>query len=564
MMPIKRIETSSSPHARRRLLLALLLLPAVGCSLPITSLKPRLPWTSRQVDAVDESTEFEGRVATTAESTFQTAAFRTQTVADSAQLVAAVEGLIDSAGQHAQYSDVPADTDPQLPAPLDRGTMPADPIVRAAPSPQVIDLASALGMAGGNAWTIQLARQRTVEAHAELKQARALWLPSLQFGVGWNKHDGRIQATEGQVIEASRGSLFVGGGATLGNSPIAGGSSGPLRLAADLALADAYFAPKIASRQLSARNAGVSVAKNRALLDAGVAYVDLLEAVGRVADAEVAIAAAGELLQLTQTFAEAGAGAQADVDRAATEQARLGQLLHDANRIYRTRSANLARRLRLDPRFVLQPADQVIVPIELSSDATDLESQIATALAQRPEISEISQEISGLCLAVKKAEVEPWIPSVAVATSAGNFGGGTGSSLDNQAGRSDVDLQALWEIENLGFGVAAKRSRAGSRLAQRRTELAELRDQITAEVVQAYEDVVNYRAQIESANQALDLAGSSYERNLQRVRADEGLPIELLQAINAQASTLRDRTAAVANYDRAQLRLLYASGQLRH
>ena len=129
--------------------------------------------------------------------------------------------------------------------------------------PQVIDLSSSLGMAGGNAWTIQIARQRTVEAHADLKTAQALWLPSLQLGIGWNNHGGRIQATDGQVIEAARSSLFVGGGATLGSAPVAGGSGGPLRLSADLAIADAYFGQKIASRTIAARRHGVSVAQNQ-------------------------------------------------------------------------------------------------------------------------------------------------------------------------------------------------------------------------------------------------------------------------------------------------------------
>ena len=168
---------------------------------------------------------------------------------------------------------------------------------------QGIDLASALGMAGGNAWAIQLARQKTVEAHANLQQAEALWLPTLQFGVGWNNHSGRIQATDGNVIEASRGSLFVGGGATLGTAPVAGGSGGPLRLFADLALVDAYFNPKIATRQWSASRAGVSVAKNDALLNAGLAYVDLLQAAGQIADTEAAMAAVQQLLNLTETFA---------------------------------------------------------------------------------------------------------------------------------------------------------------------------------------------------------------------------------------------------------------------
>jgi outer membrane protein TolC len=428
---------------------------------------------------------------------------------------------------------------------------------------QTIDLASALGMAGANAWTIQLARQRTVEAHADLSAAKAMWLPSLQFGVGWNKHDGRLQETVGNVLETSRGSLFVGGGATLG-SPLAGGSNGPLRLFADLALADAFFGPKIASRQLYARRAGISVARNKALRDAGLAYADLLESTGQVADAQAAIDAAEQLLNLTRTFAEAGAGAQADVDRAATAHASLIQQLKDAERLMRSRSANLARRLRLDPRFALHPADAFVMPIDLAPEVSDVDSLIAMARAGRPEVSELSQEIAGLCEAVRKAKVEPWIPYVGVTTSAGNFGGGTGSNIDNDGGRSDVDLQAIWEIENLGYGVAAKRSRAGSQLSQRRTQLADLRDQIAADVVQAYEDVANYRSQIDLTSEVLALAESSFQRNLDRIRADEGLPIELQQAIMAKANGLRARTAAVANYNRAQLRLMYATGQLRH
>ncbi len=427
---------------------------------------------------------------------------------------------------------------------------------------QRIDLASALGMAGGNAWTIQLARQKTVEAHANLQQAEALWLPTLQFGVAWNNHSGRIQATDGNVIEASRDSLFVGGGATLGTAPVAGGSGGPLRLIADLALVDAYFDPKIATRQWSASRAGVSVAKNDALLDAGLAYVDLVQAAGQIADTEAAIAAVQQLLNLTETFAAAGAGAQADVDRAATAKARMEQKLHNAQRLFRTRSAALARRLRLDPRFELHPADQVVLPLELLADSSDQEVLIQTAFSQRPEVSELGYEIAGLCLEVKKQQVAPWIPLVAVTSSGGSFGGGNGSEINNQAGRADVDVQALWQIDSLGMGVVAKRKRASSRLSQSRTELADLRDEITAEVISQQENVLNYRMQIDSADESLAMAESSYDRNLLRVRADEGLPIELLQAIQARASCLEDRTTAVAGYNRSQLHLLYATGQI--
>ncbi|MCH2401109.1 MAG: hypothetical protein MK364_18480, partial [Pirellulales bacterium] len=86
-------------------------------------------------------------------------------------------------------------------------------------SEQVIDLASALAMGGANHLQIALARERVVQAHSDLITAQALRLPSLQFGVGWNKHDGRLQETQGNVLEVSRNSLFVGGGLGLGNAP---------------------------------------------------------------------------------------------------------------------------------------------------------------------------------------------------------------------------------------------------------------------------------------------------------------------------------------------------------
>ncbi len=427
---------------------------------------------------------------------------------------------------------------------------------------QPIDLGAALGMAGGNAWTIQLARQKTVEAHSEVDRAEAIWLPNLQVGVGWNQHEGRIQATDGSVIEASRSSVFLGGGATLG-SPVAGGSGGPLRLSADLAIAEAYFAPKIARRNHHAARFGISVAKNNALLQAGTAYMNLLESAAQVADAQAAIAASDELVQLTRTFEQAGAGAQADVDRAATDRGRLQQRLQDATRTYRVRSAALARRLRLDPTQLLQPADAYLVPVNLTDQGQDSVSLVETALRERPEVCEQTQLISALCIESRKEAVAPWIPSVTMATSAGAFSGGTGSTYSGNGGRGDLDIQALWELENLGLGVAAKRKNVASRLAQQRIILADIRDQVRLEVVQAYENVENYWHQIQSAESTLVLAETSYERNLLRVKNDEGLPIELLQAINARAEGLRARTTAVAAYNRSQVELLYALGRIR-
>ncbi|MEK6246739.1 MAG: hypothetical protein N2C12_01085, partial [Planctomycetales bacterium] len=113
----------------------------------------------------------------------------------------------------------------------------------------VIDVATALRLGGANALQVELARERTYEAQIAWKQARIMILPSLVGGIGWTRHDGRIQSTPGPVIDADRNSLFLGGGAGLKGMPLTGGAGGPARLVVNLSLADAHFEP-LAKRQL--------------------------------------------------------------------------------------------------------------------------------------------------------------------------------------------------------------------------------------------------------------------------------------------------------------------------
>ena len=74
---------------------------------------------------------------------------------------------------------------------------------------QPIDLATALQLAGGQSWTIQLAREQTRQAQARHAAAQAAWLPSLNLGIAWTKHDGQLQATDGTVSDISRNSCSL-------------------------------------------------------------------------------------------------------------------------------------------------------------------------------------------------------------------------------------------------------------------------------------------------------------------------------------------------------------------
>ncbi len=120
-----------------------------------------------------------------------------------------------------------------------------------------IDLASALKLAGARDLDIALAKERVCQAVAELDQARVLWLPSLYLGPNWIRHDGQVQTVQGQVINTSKSSLFLGGTAAAGSSvsgPVpAGGPAQVSGLTSILRFSDAIFEPLAARQVVGAR-----------------------------------------------------------------------------------------------------------------------------------------------------------------------------------------------------------------------------------------------------------------------------------------------------------------------
>ncbi len=423
-----------------------------------------------------------------------------------------------------------------------------------------IDLANALGLGGADSLQIRLARTQLFQAQARHFQAKTLWLPSLRMGVGYNKHDGQLQETEGNVLEVNRNSLFYGGGFGLGSVPIPGGAAGPPRLFVALSLADAWFKPLSACQEVAASGAGERVAQNDSLADIAIAYHGLVESHGRLANVQHALGLSERMVDQVSQFEQEGFSSKTEVSRARVDRSRWQRAVADARRQTIVRSAKLARMLRLPPQVQLVPAEEFVLPIEFVDPDMDIDFLISQGLAGRPEVAQYKALREAACFRVKEEEWRPWIPNVQVAASGGGFGGGPSTQFPGTASRSDVDILAVWELKNLGLGnVALQRIRRGE-LHQRLLELEEMRDRIAAEVVAAAADVTSYRQQMDLAREAIDAAGESYQLNEERIRASEGLPIELLQSISALTEAQNAYTEAVASYNRSQYRLMRAVG----
>jgi outer membrane protein TolC len=407
-----------------------------------------------------------------------------------------------------------------------------------------IDLPTALRLAGANNLQIQFAQHRLAEAFARLEGAEVLWLPSLSAGPFYNKHDGRLQETAGNVIEVSRNSAFIGGGPTF-----------------SFHIADAIFEPLAARQIVRANEAAITRTTNDTLLAVALAYLDLLQAQSQLAISKQDVANARELVKLTEAFAETGQGLESDAARARSELATREREVIEAEEAVHTRSVRLANLLRLDPSVTLRPVHTEVTPVVLVSEDKPLAELISQAQGTRPETEEQSALVQAALERLDQERVRPLIPRLLVDFSAGGYGGGPGAHFTDFSDRTDFHVLAMWELRNLGLGNRSLQRQRQAQQLQAETAAQLVHDLISAEVAEAYHQVHERRRQIEVAQKSVAESLKSLELNMNRIRGVEGLPIEVLQAIQSVAAARRAYLAAVTNYNRAQFQLLRAVGQ---
>jgi outer membrane protein TolC len=435
--------------------------------------------------------------------------------------------------------------------------LPATPDIEAdALDGRPITLLSVLEVVDRDNPNINIARHRIEEAQAQWYRAESLWLPSIRAGVNYNKHEGRIQDVLGANVETSRGALYAG----LGANAVGAGSPAIPGIYANFHLADAVFQPRIAGFVTAARQAGTEATVNDYLLQAAQAYLELLRAEQERAIAVEVRDLAQSLSDLTEAYAQSGEGLASDFDRARTELAIRSNDVLRADEAVRVASSRLAQLLRLDPTTPLVPQEPAMMPIHLFDSDAPVQALVAQGLMARPEVRESRALV---CEAVNRLEREryaPLIPSVLLGVSQGGFGAGRGSDIEGFADRFDADAVAWWELRNLGHGEAAARDEMRSRLEQARWREVAMLDQIAREVVEAHAQVEARRQQIDTAQQAVQSARESYNKNRDRIQEAEGLPLEALQSIQALAQAEREYLRVVTDYNLAQFSLQRALG----
>jgi outer membrane protein TolC len=405
-----------------------------------------------------------------------------------------------------------------------------------------------------------VASERIRVAAAQLDRAEVLWLPSLQLGVDYFRHDGQIQNVEGRVFGNSRSSFLAG----LGPNAV-------------FAVTDAIFGPLAARQVVRAREAAWQATANDTLQAVADAYFNVQQARGELAGAEDATRRSEELVRRTEQLAPELVP-PLEVTRARAELARRRQAIHLARERWRVASAEVLRILRLDAGTLLEPLEPPHLQVALVGLQQPLDDLIPVALLNRPELEAQRALVAATLQRLRQEKLRPLVPSVLIRGAASNpggtiatgvFGGGLNDHLGNFAWRTDIDVQLLWQLDNLGFGNRARvhEQRAENRIAT--LELFRVQDRVAAEVAQAYAQAVSARERMAEAMHALQYAAESAAKNFEGLgqtrRAGEVSilvvrPQEVVAAVQALAQAYTDYYGAVADYNRAQFRLYRALG----
>ncbi|HEY2158863.1 MAG TPA: TolC family protein [Isosphaeraceae bacterium] len=425
-----------------------------------------------------------------------------------------------------------------------------------------INLATAMQLAGARPLDIAAATAQVEQSLALLLQAKALWIPDLNAGVDYFRHDGVAQNLfTGPNFIKGRQSLMAGGGPSLA-----------------VGLTDAIFAPLAARQVVAARRADLQAARNDALLQVSQAFFDLQAARGRLLGVGASIVRAEMLVRFATGLAPALI-APLEINRAQTELQSLRQTQQVAIRDWRVASARLAEVLLLEPGDLLEPVEPPFLQVTLVSADFSPDQLIPIALNNRPELASRRDLLVAAHELLRREKNRPFLPNLIITSPAtgtgllagGNFSAGPNGSMGSNGGRLDIEVAAVWQLQNGGLGNVGliRQRRAEQNLAS--IEVTRTVYRVKSEVSQAVARLQTARVRVVETEEGVRQAIESADKNFIGLRettrpAGELLrlivrPQEVVQAIEALNTAYQQYAYAVNEYNVAQFELFRALGQ---
>lgn len=393
-----------------------------------------------------------------------------------------------------------------------------------------------------------IARVRVEEACAARAVADKAWLPSVNAGATYYRHEGGISDFNGDLINSSWGSLFAG-----------------LEINSRLDLREAVFQKLNAQRALWQEKGDYQRVACETLVDAASTYIDFLSARTGEAIAQSMEKDLEDLHQRVLRSADAKTGepglrvevARIQAQMKARQIARL-ELRQQGNRA----AVKLVYLLGLDPASTLVPVDERLVPFELVDAKPPAEELVSQALTSGPGIHEMENILSLAHESEDKARgALKYMPVLELRAAEGAFGTGPGSRSDWD-NRFDAGLTAKWSLSDL-FTCRDRQRILDAKTVQAHLAFQDLRAKLTAGVQEAREVILGSQQLLQLSQEQIDEARRAYR--LSQDRLTNHIPActysEVLLSMQAVSAAQATYVLVVQGYDKAQLRLLVLLGR---
>lgn len=440
-----------------------------------------------------------------------------------------------------------------------------------AEQPSPMDLGTAFALAGLENPEILVALQRTLSATARQQYAAAQILPNLNLGTNFDLHRGVLQQASGNILSVNRDALYIGGGA----NAVAAGSVNIPGVQYNLNVGESLFRFYTERQRTQAVAHLQDAVRNRVMLIVAAAYIDLVRAQALRSVAIEIRQAAQEIADLTAAYAETGQGRQADAERAATVLALREVDLMQAELQVAVASARLVEVLNLNVTTRLHATDNWLVPHPAVPELISRRELLAIAVMQRPELHARQAEVTAALTALQGAKLLPFSPQLMFGLSSGLFGGGSNliasdtsvsGAASNQPrfgnfdGRGDLDVVMYWSSRNLGYGNRAIIDEAAAHWQEADLEFLKTMNRVQREVVDAQVRTQVSFSKINLHEKAARSARQAHQQDLARIRANEGLPIEVLDSLRLLRKAQQDYVETITTYNKAHFELYTAIG----
>ncbi len=428
-----------------------------------------------------------------------------------------------------------------------------------------INLASALRLADAQPLVVVGAQASVWVAEAQLQHAALLWVPQLNLGQDYIRHDGFGPDFNLGVNTAARplnnnvNFWYAGAGMIM-----------------NVAMTDAIFEPLAAKQVLVARKFDVQTGKNDALMETARAYFTVHQYRGMYAGALDCVERGGKLVERIQELSKELVP-RVEVDRARRLLADLQARAASSREGWRVASADLTLVLRLDPRAVVVPLEHDHLQLTLVDPGRCLDDLIPIGLTNRPELASQQALVQAALVRIRQEKMRMLTPSLLLngfqtpqeLLQAGAMGIGSGGKVSNWSFRDDFSPQVLWQFDEMGLGNLARIKEQRGMQSQNIVMLFRQQDRVAAEVTRSQARLQSAAVRVVQAERSLREAIITYNGNYEGLRQTTRLGNVLVQVYRPQEAVialehLRDSYdeyfMTVADYNRAQFELFHALG----